>query len=264
MRPPFPGMDPWLEAPDIWPGIHGSLIVSIRDDLAAKVAPRCFVDIEERVYLVQPDSDVYLGRPDVVLSGPKGATPSPRGPARASSMVDDFVETDIQIPRLEKVKIRRLAIRLASNRELVTAIELLSPSNKVDRRGRKNYIEKRQMIFESLTNFVEIDLLRAGKPMPFEGGLSRADYRILIAREEAYPGAKLREFSIRQPIPPVPIPLMPGEAEPSVDLNSILHGVYERARYDLRIDYSTPPVPPLNPDDAEWASGIVADQIRRA
>ena len=37
MRPQFPGMDPWLEQPTLWPDVHNSLITSIRDELA----PRC-------------------------------------------------------------------------------------------------------------------------------------------------------------------------------------------------------------------------------
>ncbi len=43
MRPPFPGMDPWLENPIIWPGVHNWLITAIADDLAPKLAPRYFV-----------------------------------------------------------------------------------------------------------------------------------------------------------------------------------------------------------------------------
>ena len=48
MRPPFPGMDPWLEHPDLWPDVHNSLIMSIRDALAPLVIPRYFVGVESR------------------------------------------------------------------------------------------------------------------------------------------------------------------------------------------------------------------------
>ena len=48
MRPQFPGMDPWLEHPDLWPDVHNSLITAIRDELMPKVLPRYVVRVESR------------------------------------------------------------------------------------------------------------------------------------------------------------------------------------------------------------------------
>ncbi|MEI7769214.1 MAG: DUF4058 family protein, partial [Chloroflexales bacterium] len=50
MPTPFPGMDPYLEQPAIWPDFHNSLIVALRDDLAPRLRPRYYVAIEERTY----------------------------------------------------------------------------------------------------------------------------------------------------------------------------------------------------------------------
>ena len=55
---------------------------------------------------------------------------------------------------------------------------------------------------------------------------------------------------------PIPIPLLPGDDEPLLDLGTILHALYDRARFDLRLDYRKPPVPPLGEEDAAWARGI--------
>jgi hypothetical protein len=63
-------------------------------------------------------------------------------------------------------------------------------------------------------------------------------------------------FSLRQLIPAVLVPLLPGRDEPALDLNAVLHALYERARYDLRLDYARPAVPPLVDDDAAWAAGL--------
>jgi hypothetical protein len=42
-----------------------------------------------------------------------------------------------------------------------------------------------------------------------------------------------------------------------VDLNTILHDLYTRARFDLRLDYhQPPPAPVLSAGDAEWAAGL--------
>ncbi|PMP78940.1 MAG: hypothetical protein C0183_15255, partial [Roseiflexus castenholzii] len=49
MHSPFPGMDPFLEAPDLWPDVHTRLIVGISDVLAEKLSPRFIVAVEQRL-----------------------------------------------------------------------------------------------------------------------------------------------------------------------------------------------------------------------
>ena len=68
MRPPFPGMDPWLENPALWPDVHSRLITSIADELAplldSAVFRGCGVSYDsadgldvERVY--KPDVSIH-------------------------------------------------------------------------------------------------------------------------------------------------------------------------------------------------------------
>ncbi len=66
-------------------------------------------------------------------------------------------------------------------------------------------------------------------------------------------------FTVRDPIPDVPIPLQPGEAEPLLRLNQILHDLYDRAGYDLAVDYQRPPDPPLADADARWVEGVLQE-----
>ena len=54
MPSPFPGMDPYLEHPALWPDVHNSLLAAIRDEVAADVAPRYYVALERRVYALKP------------------------------------------------------------------------------------------------------------------------------------------------------------------------------------------------------------------
>ena len=61
---------------------------------------------------------------------------------------------------------------------------------------------------------------------------------------------------MREAIPVFPLPLRKDEEEPPVKLGEILHALYERARFDLRLDYSRPPVPPLSEEDAAWANEL--------
>lgn len=88
---------------------------------------------------------------------------------------------------------------------------------------------------------MEIDLLRAGEPMPVIGPQVKSDYRLLVSRGSHRPRAALIAFTLRQPIPHFTLPLLPGDAEPEVSLNDILHDLYRRARFDLRLDYTQPP-----------------------
>jgi hypothetical protein len=63
-------MDPWLEHPAIWPDVHNSLITTIRDELALRVAPKYYVGIEQRVYALDPGELVFVGRPDIAIGRP--------------------------------------------------------------------------------------------------------------------------------------------------------------------------------------------------
>ena len=48
-------------------------------------------------------------------------------------------------------------------------------------------------------------------------------YRILISRAEHRPRAVLLPFNVRHPIPTFRLPLQPGDDEPLVDVNHLLH-----------------------------------------
>jgi hypothetical protein len=82
--------------------------------------------------------------------------------------------------------------------------------------------------------------------MPVIGTQIKSDYRILVSRGMQRPRAALLAFPLRQPIPAFTLPLLPDDIEPEVTLNRILHDLYRRARFDLRLDYTQPPVPPLD------------------
>lgn len=59
-------------------------------------------------------------------------------------------------------------------------------------------------------------------------------------------------FNLRDPIPTFPLPLRPEDEEPVVDLSALLQELYDRAGYDLVVDYTADPVPPLEGEDAAW------------
>lgn len=251
MSSPFPGMDPYLEHPSLWPDIHNSLISAIRDELSPQVAPNYYVGLERRAYLFKPDDIVFVGRPDVSIVQPRRQPAIPEMAALVVAEPPAIYEVDL--PMAEEVSESFLEIRDVKTGRLITLMELLSPVNKVSDEGREQYIRKRADVLRTWTSLVEIDLLRAGRPMPVVGAEVTSGYRILISPGWRRPHARLHAFSLRQPIPEITIPLQKGEDEPTLALNDVLHSLYNRARFDLRLDYTQPPVPPLTDEDAAWA-----------
>lgn len=249
MPSPFLGMDPYLEAPGLWPNVHNSLIVALRDDLAPRLRPRYYVALEERTVRLSSDDLAFVTRPDIAVVRPSDSREHPR-----HSIATPTAEViSVEVPLPDDIREVYLEIRTTDTDQVITVIELLSPTNKLVGEGRQQYERKRLEIFGTLTHFVEIDLLRAGQPMPIRGVAPHAGYRILVSRAPQRPRAELFVFGIQQAIPDFYLPLQSGDAEPVVTLNQIVHTLYDRAGYDLRIDYTQPPPPPaLLPQDAAW------------
>lgn len=258
MPNPFPGMNPWLEAPAIWRDVHQSLIVALRNDLAPRLRPRYFVAVETHTYIsVSPDVPLASRYPDVMVID-RG------GPAVVTTPAVDSPYLTVELPIPEPIEEGYLEVRLVPTGEVVTVIELLSHTNKQPGQDRKSYLEKRETFINSDLHFVEIDLLRAGPPMPYTERAAESHYRIFIRRRERPNQARLYPFSARQPIPTFPLPLLPGDAEPTVDLGAVLDTAHDQAGYDLVIHYDRPPVPPLGEVDAAWAAEVMRNAEREA
>lgn len=250
MPTPFPGMDPYLEQPALWPDVHNRLIAAIADHLAPLLRPRYFVAIEERTYTVAPADLIFAGRADVTV------VERLKGIAEAPVVFEPDGAIAVEVPLLDEVRETFLEIRSPAHERVITVLEILSPANKRGG-GRTQYLEKRLRIFGTRTNLVEIDLLRAGEPMPVLGWGGQSDYRILVSRGSRRPKADLLPFSVRRPIPRFALPLLPGDDEPELDLGGLLHALYDRAGYDLRLNYCGAPNPPFGDADAAWADELL-------
>ncbi len=258
MPTPFPGMDPYLEQPGLWPEVHTRLIVAIADALGPMVRPRYRVAVEQRSYLAMVTSGETVIVPDVLVADrePQAHTgvqpPSQSEPSTESGV---FIA---ELPMPEERIERYLEVRSTDTHEVITSIELLSPTNKLPGEGRQLYEKKRLNVLSRMTHLIEIDLLRAGAPMPRTLNAPRFDYSIVISRAHQRPKAEVRLFRLRDPIPSFPVPLRNTEPEPMLDLNTILHELYDRAGYDMVIDYRAQPVPSLSQDDAVWAETLLS------
>lgn len=263
MPSPFPGMDPYLEDPDLWPDVHAELITDIRQQLTPKLRPRYIARVEQYTFLFDPDdpaSELYIV-PDVRIVQRHGAGQTTRGRAPEASSVAVAEPIDITGLVIHSARHRFLEIRDAASRQVITIIEVVSPANKrAGAAGRRRFQEKREEVTGGDASWLEIDLLRAGTAtVHIPHNVPRSPY-LAYADRTAADGRRqwALPIQLRNPLPVIPVPLRPGEPDVSLDLQAVLDTAYERAGYDGSIDYTRPPAPPaLDPDDAAWADALL-------
>lgn len=263
MPSPFPGMDPYLEEPILWPGLHQRLITHIGDTLNALMPPHYVADIGERLYVVQPEHSVY---PDtVVVQHPcTPAHPEAHGERTSATMVSD----QPLILTVEPVEVRETFVEILSLREegrIVTVLEILSPSNKVvGSEGRQQYLTKQREVLESQTHLIEIDLLRTGAHTvapPRERLLRHSTWDYLVSLHR---GGRNRfevwTFTVRQRLPRFSVPLANGDPDVVLDLQAVFDRCYDAGGYARRVDYRREPPTPLQGDDATWAAALLREK----
>ncbi len=249
MLSPFPGMDPYLEAPDLWPDVHLSLAAALRDQLQPQLGTRYFAALAPYVAFESIGiTPAWHAVPDLgivdreVRSTPSAAIAIPPAPVRG------FVA--IEAP----VRYTNLEIRTVAGQMLVTALEILSPINKrPGRDGADAYDRKRRELLRSEAHLLEIDLLRGGQRPALVSPVLDAPYMLLLSRVERRPEVEIWPLNLRTSIPPIRVPLQAPDPDVALDIQTALLHVYRSARYDLRIDYGVPPPPPdLPSEDAAW------------
>jgi hypothetical protein len=257
MPSPFPGMDPYLEHPSAWANIHHRLITAIADFLAPQLLPKYQILIEERIYQVETEDSILIGVPDVTIQK-AGASSKPIETGNIAVSEPYTQPRSVTLSYPETVRQSYLEVREIATGQVITVIEVLSPVNKRQGRGRIDYENKRAMVFNSSSNMVEIDLLRQGQPMAEQD--TQTHYRILVSAEEKRPQADLYDFNLQDLIPCFPLPLRTEDSCPRVDLRSLLDGIYDRSGYGFVIDYSQPPIPALAENDLNWVRQWLAQQ----
>ncbi|MBC8160822.1 MAG: DUF4058 family protein [Roseiflexaceae bacterium] len=263
MESPFPGMDPYLEAPSLWPDVHSSIMHAIRDQLQPRISPDYVAAVTP--YITFEAIDIAASRvvaPDIAVL--QRDLREWREPGEASVALLEASLTAAAVIEVE-ITYHRIEIRTVGNETLVTAIEVLSPVNKRLAPGAfEAYDRKRQEMFASSAHLVEIDLLRGGTRPPVAAELPSEPYFVFLSRVERRPILEIWPISLRTPIPPVPIPLRRPDADVVLDLNRALRQIYQSARYDLRIDYRRPPpLPTLPAAELAWLDAHLRETGKR-
>lgn len=251
----FPGMDPYLESPGIWPGVHSRLIVYLADHLQSQLGDRYIAAVEERVYVEGHEREVI---PDVWV---KRLVQSDATSAMAVAEPDIPVKVTVT-PLEVRESYLEILDRQSGNR-VVTVIEVLSPSNKVRGPGRSSYVDKQREVLDSQSHLVEIDLLRGGQHMiavPERVAQSHGpfDYLFCVNRAQGERSEyELYPRRLRERLPRIRLPLAAMDSDIVLDLQGVLAQTYEAGRYAQRLTYDGPCEPPLSEADQAWATQVV-------
>jgi len=280
MPSPFPGMDPYLEHPDIFPDFHDRFAEHISAELnrtlpapyyaRQEMRPEVGIIGEEIQRRIVPDVSVQRSPwpTSTSMSGSVAVLDGPR--TEASSSVE------ITVPS-EPIRHHFVEVRDSQRAHvLVTLIEIVSPSNKRSGVDRQAYEAKQQEVLHSDASLVEVDLLRTGRPVA--GGAyviesanklePAPDYIVVVSRawkRVARLGHQVFAFALRDLLPCITTPLREDEAEVPLDLQYVFNLAYDGGPYRRgAVDYTAPPDPPLLPEDLAWADELLREKGLRS
>ena len=252
MKNPFPGMNPWLE--EFWRDMHAKLLVYACDLLNAELPPGLHARVDERLAVDAEEEKARTYLPDVAVTE---SLDRPAGPVLGQSG-QTVVAAEPTVVDFGQEILRHVEI-VDSRAHVITAIELLSPSNKEEGESRLAWKRKRLDYLRGDISLVEIDLLRGGgwtlpdrsllKPMP----PGRVYHHVCVTRPPWLTRHEFYVLPLRQCLPAIRVPLRRADPDAALDLQVLVDQCYERGRYDSAIDYTQPPQPPLPEEEAAWA-----------
>jgi hypothetical protein len=265
-------MDPYLEHPNVFPGLHNEMIVYLQEAIQPKLPAEYWARNGRRVWV--EFAERYM-EPDVLVSVSKRLGLEPPMESSVATLAPPFAKpVVVPVPPLRDDEFREsfleIYMRDEGERRLVTVVEILSAINKKPgKRGRDLYLKKQHELLEQDVHLVEIDLLRGGShttAVPEEGARALAglyDYHVCIHQFDRPREFLVYPIQMTQPLPTIPVPLMPGTPPVAVNLQSVFERSYSTGAYDRMIDYlGRKPTPSLGPERKAWADGIVRERFR--
>jgi hypothetical protein len=247
-------MDPYIEACGLWEDFHSHLIEKVYEQLADAAPDRYLVRTGKREYLVLVESEgkeEHPFLPDVSISTAGARKKSPRKGGTATADLSAEEDAPVTMRAFIEEEHRESFVEILENvpgYRLVTAIEVLSPSNKRPGTGRDLYLRKRQSLLLEGVGLVEIDLLRSGDKMPMLDKYPVCPYTLLVARAKKTQLCQVWPAHFKKPLPAIPVPLLKGDADLTLRLQPLIESIYRRSRYEHSIAYDRPLSPPLDAD----------------
>jgi hypothetical protein len=266
MPSPFPGMDPFLERPEIWSDFHDSLIAYIREVLQPLLRPHYVALTQDRLFVVEshrpirPDISVFESRTHNRSSGSNATSVLEASAADPATSMIDFESDTIRQPYIE-------IIEPASGNQVITAIEVLSPDNKIAGAGQRSYEQKQSELLASGVNLVEIDLLSTGK-RSIPGLAARSDVpdnvagdlrrRYLVTVSRMRPRhCELYGIDQAQRLPRIAVPLKSSDRDVTLDLQSAFQRCYDSGPYPQLLYYDQLSPTPLSEAETTFVAQVL-------
>ena len=255
-RNPFPGMNPFFEQQ--WRDAHTMVIAYLRDALQQRLPPDLVARAEEEaVVMTDHGQSPKSYHPDVQVREP-GTLNEPAATQLVTHTPPTLPTEPIRV-FVEEETDRWLEIRDTTGR-LITVIELLSPTNKLESAERNRYLRKRRGFISGGVNLVEIELVRQGAsvfPSAVRNVLQQAAacYGVCVFRANLPEEHEVYPIRLRERLPAIRVPLRPADADAVADLQPLIDQCHERGRYHL-LNYRLELDPPLPPEDAAWVEQV--------
>jgi hypothetical protein len=243
-------MDPYLEAPANWEACHARLIFQLGSVLQEVLPLDYSAEFDQRVSLVVGGRDIV---PDVAVV--RGGDSGGEVTAQPSRQPDPAI---LVVAQPEEQRERFIEILHLPERRLVAVLELSSPTNKSDPRGKAAYHKKQQGVLASNAHLIEIDLPRAGGhwaagPEHLAARHQPYDYLVCVSRAGKRDVYECHFRTVRDPLPVIAVPLLPPDADATLNIQEAFDRAYDQGRYARWVDYRRSPVPPLREEDREWS-----------
>ena len=262
---PFPGMDPYLE--QFWRDVHHRLVTYACDQLQPQLPRELRARMEERVFVTGEEGLIGYRIPDAyVVEYPRRSS---AGGAAAVAVAPDVDLAEPFTVELTEVQLTETYIEIidaGSGNRVVSAIEFLSPTNKLPGEGREQYLKKRDECRRARVPLVEIDLTRQGRRrdvLPLRSIPAQHQTTYLVCVERYRPRHRLEYYPIAlsSRLPAIRIPLRPQDQDVILRLQPLIEQAYENGRYG-DLDYTRQLDPPLDADEAAWAAQRLESQGR--
>ncbi len=257
MANPFPGIDPYVEDQGLWPDFHTGFLYCCRGALLKGLPRHYDARIEERLTVVSYAGDDASYRADVMVTR-LPERPSPGRPSESLATIPGVEPVTIPLSAFAEESAtldRWIEVRRRPDRTLVAVIELLSPSNKVEP-GRLEYLRKRNELVRQPVHLVELDFLARGRPLPMARPLPPGDAFAIVSDADRRPECDVYAWSIRRPLPTIPIPLDAPDPALGLDLAAIYATAYEEGDYGRTVDRDRPLSLPLAADTLAWSRAL--------
>jgi hypothetical protein len=252
MPSPFPGMDPWLESPGVFPDLRFCFIVRLSGALNAVLPEKYYSRFGYRKWLEPIRRRSVL--PDAIL--PSGNDSQPVILPMDGNLCDEVSEGFVEIRTVDD-----------ATPSVWTRLDIPSRENKTcGHESRVLYIQQQRRDIWDRVNRIEIDLLRDGDHCTlapatlFPCKSPDVPYHAVVFRSTDPNRLEVYQFGFQERLPSISVPIGQGLPDVRIDLAGVLDDVYSGAAYERWGIYSRPCDPPLTPEQQTWAEGILREK----